>query len=403
MNIYIYENNLASNFDPISITRAAFDIRVGAQTFLERIEHIFPKDKISLIVREELIEITKERHSQFSVNPSSFEDGLWLLGNVIWTKNDLKVIEYKSKLFYVDNSLVAATLSAQEGQEWMKRGGPIFSDLEIRNKVNTDFTLCRYLWDIIAAIPQTIREDSKKYKKLPIDESTNNLFFINPEDIFIRESNIQPGVLINAEKGPVIIDKNVVIGGQSYIEGPVFIGENSTIKPLTKIISSIIGPNCKIAGELDSTVIQGFTNKAHGGHIGDSFLGEWVNLGAGTINSNLKNNYSKIAVEINGKNISTKSIHIGSFLGDYVNTGIGTLINTGSLFGPGSMVATAGFSPKNIKPFTWLINDDKSSINFKKFIATLEIKKERRGEVLSNSEKLFLKKLHFKYLKVIDE
>ena len=163
---------------------------------------------------------------------------------------------------------------------------------------NIEAHQCNYLWDIIKLIGVSINDDIKDLGgRNPVDYS--HVKMVNPEKIFINNANIMPGVLINAEKGPVIIDKNTDIHGQTYIEGPAYIGPGTIISALTKIKNSVIGNNCKIGGEVESSVIQGFTNKVHDGHLGDSFLGEWVNLGAGTSNSNLKNKYSSVKVRLN--------------------------------------------------------------------------------------------------------
>ena len=216
---------------------------------------------------------------------------------------------------------------------------------------------------------------------------------LNPKNIYIDNASIMPGALINAENGAVIIDIGVSIYGQTYIEGPAFIGANTIINPLTKIKKAIIGQKCKIGGELDSSIIQGYTNKAHDGHLGNSFLGEWVNLGAGTTNSNLKNNYSPVKVHINNELVDSKSLHVGCFVGDHVKTAIGTLINTGSVIGAASMIASYGFIPKTLPPFSWYINKKHQRIDIDKFILTAEIVKKRRNKNFSRIEKELYKKI----------
>ena len=131
----------------------------------------------------------------------------------------------------------------------------------------------------------------------------------------------------------------------------------------------------------------------HEGHLGDAFLGEWINLGAGTINSNLKNNYESVKIHINYQSIDTGKIHLGCFIGDHVKTAIGTLINSGTVIGPGAMIATDGFFPKTIKPFTWFVKGKHREAIFEKFVKTAEIVKNRRGQKLLDIEKQLLKKI----------
>ena len=110
------------------------------------------------------------------------------------------------------------------------------------------------------------------------------------KNLFAKKRGSQQNVFFDTSKGPVLIESGVEISGPSYLQGPLYLGSNTIVKPLTQIKNSVIGPSCKIGGEIDKVIIQANTNKVHEGHLGDAFLGEWVNLGAGTINSNLKNN-----------------------------------------------------------------------------------------------------------------
>ena len=162
---------------------------------------------------------------------------------------------------------------------------------------------------------------------------------VGENKIYVDETaHIEPLVVLNAEKGPIIIKDNVHVYSFAYLEGPLYIGNNTVIKPHSHISSSIIGPVCKLGGEIEKSIFQGFSNKVHDGHLGNSFLGEWVNLGAGTTNSNLKNNYSSVKVNLGEEEIETGKHFIGSFIGDHVKTGIGTQLNTGSVISPCSNI-----------------------------------------------------------------
>ena len=392
MNLYVFEDQRFSDFFPISSTRAVFDIRFGQSTFLERIIKIFPEHSVSLIVRDEFKELVSELHANIAVNPDNIEEGLWISSSVIWTRESVELLSDKDTAFMKNDKLVAANLSSSDAARWISNGGPLKSELESVKFKNIEVYQCNYLWDIIKFINQSISDDASELKPVDrLDYPHTNL--INPDKIFINSAKVMPGALINAEKGPVIIDNNAVIYGQTYIEGPAFIGTDTVIKPLTKIVGSVIGKKCKIGGEVESSVIQGYSNKVHDGHLGDSFLGEWVNLGAGTSNSNLKNNYSSVKISLNENLIDTNSLHIGCFIGDHVKTAIGTLINTGTIIGAASMISTYGFPPVNLPPFSWYFNRKKERMDFDKFVSTAQKSKSRRNKNFTTAEKRLYKKI----------
>ena len=394
MNIYVYEDDKTLDLSPLSSNRATFDIRIGSETFLDRIKTLFPNHSISLFVREELEAVTKEKHSELKVNPKEIDEGMWLVANVIWEKNDFMLLPDKETLFYNNNNLIGAFLSKDSSEDWIKNKK---STPNIEKKSELESNYCPYLWDILSQIPKTLLYESEEFKKGIQPSTFEGVEFLNSDNIFIGDNvKIQPSVLMNAENGPIIIEADTTIYGQTYLEGPLYIGKRSLVKPLTQIKNSAFGPMCKLGGEIDTVIIQGYSNKVHEGHLGDSFVGEWVNLGSGTQNSNLKNNYSFVEVELNNKKIETNKTHIGTFIGDYTKTAIGTKLNSGSVIGLGSMIATYGFPSKLIDPFTWYINGEKRKVILDKFFNTTYHCMNRRNKRLSESEIDLLKKLYNK-------
>ena len=245
------------------------------------------------------------------------------------------VLPDKETLFYNNNNLIGAFLSKDSSDDWIKNKK---STPNIEKKSELKSNYCPYLWDILSQIPKTLLYESEEFKKGIQPSTFEGVEFLNSDNIFIGDNvKIQPSVLMNAENGPIIIEADTTIYGQTYLEGPLYIGKRSLVKPLTQIKNSVFGPMCKLGGEIDTVIIQGYSNKVHEGHLGDSFVGEWVNLGSGTQNSNLKNNYSFVEVELNNKKIETNKTHIGTFIGDYTKTAIGTKLNSGSVIGLGSI------------------------------------------------------------------
>ena len=196
-------------------------------------------------------------------------------------------------------------------------------------------------------------------------------------------------VVINQENGPVVIDITAKIEPYTVLNGPVYIGSNVLIKSHSNITNSIIEDNCKIKGEIHSSIFQPFSNKAHEGFIGHSFIGSWANLGAGTTTSNLKNNYSNVSVKWNGELVDTNSIFFGSIIGEHVKTSIGTNLNTGTVIEMGSNIVSQSFPPRFIPSFSFYYNGKISKITFEDFKDVASKAMSRRNVDFSSIEATF--------------
>tara|TARA_B100000315_G_scaffold17634_1_gene15778 strand:+ start:337 stop:1545 length:1209 start_codon:yes stop_codon:yes gene_type:complete len=402
MRLYIFEDFAINNLVPITYTRPGFEIRCGTFTCIERLIRNLPKARISLIVRESIAEFVREKYPEFDVNPRNIEDGIWMLGNVLWLKKDIDyIVKSNTQVFKNENKIIAANLNAKEGIDWINKGGPL------KNRtLNKDFStkklssrVINYLWDVVLHNPSQISEDYFFFKNEENKNDFEKKNVIAPERIYADPlSHINSNVILDATNGEIIIEKHAIIKSFSYIEGPAFIGENTLILPYSYLRQGTsIGPFCNISGELSQTIIQSWTNKSHYGYLGHSYIGEWVNLGAGTTSSNLKNNYSDIRIIINGSIINTKIKKLGCFIGDYSKTSIGTCLNTGTVIGPSCNIVTKILPPKFLPPFTWFINDKSSKYEWDSFINSMEIIRKRKGMILSNHEEAMIKNIYFDF------
>ncbi len=174
-----------------------------------------------------------------------------------------------------------------------------------------------------------------------------------------RGAKIHPMVVLDAEHGPIYIDEDAEIQPFSRIEGPCYIGRNSILLGAKCREGNSIGPCCRIGGEVEESIIQGYSNKYHDGFLGHAYVGQWVNLGALTTNSDLKNDYSEVKITLDGRTqLSTGSTKVGALIGDHAKTSIGTLLNTGTCVGAMSVLVAGGrLLPKFIPSFTWYLND----------------------------------------------
>jgi UDP-N-acetylglucosamine diphosphorylase/glucosamine-1-phosphate N-acetyltransferase len=164
-------------------------------------------------------------------------------------------------------------------------------------------------------------------------------------------AHVEPMTVVDVTKGPVLLDCGAVVQAFSRLEGPCHVGPDTQVLG-ARIRASSFGPQCRIGGEVEATIVQGYSNKAHDGFLGHSYLGEWVNLGAGTQVSDLRNDYAPLTVTINGARVETGQMKLGAFLGDHTKTSIGTLINAGSVFGAFCQLLTSGtLLPRDVPSF----------------------------------------------------
>lgn len=218
----------------------------------------------------------------------------------------------------------------------------------------------QYTWDLMLASPHQITADFAAAKRHGIEGTIEEPSAIrgNKKDVYIAPGvTIHPMVVIDAEHGPVYIDEGAEIHPFTRIEGPCYIGKKSILLGAKCREGNSIGPYCRIGGEIEESVIQGYSNKYHDGFLGHAYVGEWVNLGALTTNSDLKNDYSTVSVMLDGKHsIDTGSTKVGSLIGDHTKTSIGVLFNTGSVVGAMALIMATGKPlPKFIPSFAWFI------------------------------------------------
>lgn len=193
--------------------------------------------------------------------------------------------------------------------------------------------------------------------------------------------SLEPGSVFDTRNGPIRLSEGVTVKAQTRLVGPAFVGEGSTV--LGGALAEVsIGPVCKIRGEVEASVILGFSNKAHDGFLGHAYVGRWVNLGAFTTNSDLKNSYGSVRVAGPNGPVDTGLTKVGCFLGDHVKTGIGTLLNTGTIVGLGSNLFGGIMPPTYVPPFSWGRGDQLGEYRLDKFLEVAEKAMARRDVLL---------------------
>lgn len=256
-------------------------------------------------------------------------------------------------------------------------------------------------WSITARIERTLQEDLAvaspgERRALAQGEGTA----VGEHPVFIDPTaSIGPCCVIDATKGAVVIGPRAVVRPFAVLVGPCIVGEGSIVAEHARLkASTVIGPRCRVGGEIGGTIFQGSSNKAHDGHLGDSFVGEWVNIGAGSDNSNLLNTYGEVIVRLEpeGGLVRTGRQFWGSVIGDHAKLAIGTRLMTGTTIGTGAMIALSKPPATLVPRFAWLTDgaDGPRSYRFDKFMETARAMMSRRGEVPTPALEARLRELH---------
>jgi UDP-N-acetylglucosamine diphosphorylase/glucosamine-1-phosphate N-acetyltransferase len=236
-------------------------------------------------------------------------------------------------------------------------------------------------WDLIAQNAERIRRDASALGTG--SDAPAGVIRIGEGALSLgRHAEIEPGVHVDTRQGPVVLAEGARVEGPARLTGPLYVGPRSRILGGT-VAASSIGPVCIVRGEVSDSVLLGFVNKSHDGYLGHALVGRWVNLGAFTTNSDLKNNYGFVRVWTPDGDVDTGLLKVGCFLGDHVKTGIGTLLSTGTVIGAGSNVFGNAMPPRVVPPFSWGEGTDLGTHVLDKFIATAERAMARRGQSLT--------------------
>ena len=350
---------------PMTLSRPFAMLRCGFFTTWQRWRHYMGEDRIGLVapsaVADHFAEIRSIRAvlSPGPVDSAVLVDGrYWPSRSFVQLVRDLPLgsaIEHEGRLIAVAADNALAWLRDGRGHRWE----PDRLDASQITPLGEETVKLTHLWELVDANPRFIEEDfillSREWPSALDMGLTESLAAYAPDQILISESaKVDSLVCLDARNGPILIGENVHIHSHTRIEGPAAICNGSAVYSGKIRGGTTIGPHCRVGGEVEQSIFQAFSNKYHDGFIGHAYIGEWVNLGALTTNSDLKNNYGHVRVQLPDRLVDTHLTKVGCFLGDHVKTGIGTLLNTGTIVGFGSNVFGGGMpTAKHIPSFMW--------------------------------------------------
>jgi len=425
LNILIYEDTTWRNFAPLTDTRPVWDLRCGAFSLAECLAHQFPSASITYSTREAVAGVSAAAIAGAVVNrPVKELPQLFINGCAILTPDCVRQLQSgsESAIYTSGDSLVAlrwteptpCSFDPANPESWNsanQQGLPVKS-LKARlvaypwelvklagTQLTADLTLASaptsdahatFPGDIITRAPDSVQrgKDVQFGPGVVLDAECNPIWL---EDGVA----IGPGAVLSGSDGPVWLAQNVTVEPGAILQGPLYVGEHSIIRAGARVSGGCsFGPHTRVGGEINNCIIQGYTNKQHSGYLGSSYLGSWVNLGAATDVSDLKNNYQPISVSINGETINTGELHLGVFIGDFTRTAIHTRLNSGSVIGVGCNILTSDFPPKELPSFIWLGSDGAQEYRLEKALETIRTIMLRRGKSLMLDWETFLRGIY---------
>ncbi len=378
MNYILFDGPSRNNLLPFTYTRPVADIRIGILTIREKWEWYLTTTTTT--VTEDYL---SEKYPMVEMPEN-------IMINASYLPN-LQLVETVKSLgenqaIFKDEDVIA--FYAKEGDENIdfESCDAIEFSAEVLKIENT--------WDIFSKNGAALLEDfqliTKDRKSQPIPSSNN---IIAPENIFLEEGASLEFTTLNGSKGPIYIGKDAEIMEGAVIRGPFALCDGATVKLSAKIYGpTTIGPHSKVGGEVNNSVIFGYSNKGHDGFLGNSVLGEWCNLGADTNNSNLKNNYAEVRLwDYQTEGFARTGLQFcGLMMGDHSKCGINTMFNTGTVVGVSANIFGSGF-PRNFVPsFSWGGNSGFKTYLTKKAFEVAEVVMMRRNIDLTEEDKAIL-------------
>ncbi len=345
MQVILFDDKRWQQLLPLTFTRPIADLRIGIDTIRQKLEAMLPGDYAWLC--------EPYLSSKFPITYGS--DNLYIYGGCIPDKNIIAAINnLKSNQALVKNDELIAVRSNEKYFSGMSLSEHVAALEKIEYKA--DVISISRTWHLFQYNDAVLRADFERLTagKKSQDITGNNTIIGN--QIFVEPGARVEAAIINTTTGPVYISNDAEIMEGAMIRGPFALGKHSTIKMGAKIYgATTIGPHCKVGGEVNNSVFQSYSNKAHDGFIGNSVIGSWCNLGADTNNSNLKNNYAEVKLwdYQTQKFIPTGLQFCGLIMGDHSKCGINTMFNTGTVVGVNANIFGDGFPRNFIPSFSW--------------------------------------------------
>lgn len=391
-SVIVYEDSGWQRLLPLVYLRATFQLVCGTMDLLSRVRGL-AGDTAGVWCRPSLSNLVAEQ-TGLAANASAEGTTLFVNGRGLWRMLPatdtvegcwVGTVGDQVACIAADADLAKRLSPADTLDEARLKG--VLSGLP-RRDVGDACSLMSWPWDpVLANEDQLVADWAADPTAADDGRVCDGAHVMGASNVRIgRGATIKPTVVVDAENGPVWIGEDVTIQPHSYVEGPAYIGDGSLIQPGSVVhAGTYLGPVCKVGGEIEGSIIQGYSNKQHDGFLGHSYVCSWVNIAADCVNSDLKNTYGNVRVPVNGREVDSGEMFVGMFVGDHSKAGINVSFPTGAVIGFCSAVFTAR-SPKFVPSFAWIDGDRVDRYDEERGLEIARRVMARRKKVMSEAE-----------------
>ncbi|MBA4190856.1 MAG: hypothetical protein C0467_22950 [Planctomycetaceae bacterium] len=398
MRICVYEDSHVRGLDPLTLTRPAADLICGLDTLVQKQTRYFAAGSVGHLCRASVAELIRARDPLCPVNdPAWLHGAQTVLVNARWVPPPRPAFGAPNPfaedphLGLVNGEIAYAVLELPQLHALTAHTLEDCLDSWSHTLPTRDVagTLVRRPWELIDLNPTEIANDFEarsdphvcgfQQSRVAVVGPTKRLL-IHPT------ARLDPMVVADTTNGPVVIGPGAVVQAFTRLEGPCSVGTGAMIFGAKIRGGTTVGPYCRVGGEVECSILLGYTNKYHEGFLGHSYVGEWVNLAAGTHTSDLRCDYRPVTVPIDGVEVATGRTKVGSVIGDHVRTGLGVLLDCGSVIGPFAQVLpNSGFTPREIPGFHRCggVGNLKILTDIDRLLTTADTVMRRRGQQLT--------------------